>query len=107
MQGAGTCPARANQLCDRSTSEFYRRALEIARAAGLPFLVGGGFALEAYTGIGRSTKDIDIFVCERDFGRALDAFGRAGFRTERTFPHWLGKVYAGDLFVDLIFNSGN
>jgi hypothetical protein len=30
-----------------------------------------------------------------------------GWRTELTYPHWLGKVYAGADFIDLIFNSGN
>jgi hypothetical protein len=24
-----------------------------------------------------------------------------------TYPHWLAKVYAGEEFIDLIFNSGN
>ena len=31
----------------------------------------------------------------------------AGFATELTFPHWLGKAYAGDRFIDLIFSAGN
>ena len=24
-----------------------------------------------------------------------------------TYPHWLAKVFAGEDFIDLIFNSGN
>ena len=30
-----------------------------------------------------------------------------GWRTELTYPHWLAKVYDGEDFIDLIFNSGN
>jgi hypothetical protein len=30
-----------------------------------------------------------------------------GYRTEVTASHWLGKAWSGDLFVDIIFSSGN
>jgi hypothetical protein len=30
-----------------------------------------------------------------------------GWRAEMTYPHWLAKVYWGEEFIDLIFNSGN
>src|SRR5580700_7998960 len=38
---------------------FYRDALRTLRAARLPYLVGGAYALEQYTGIARHTKDLD------------------------------------------------
>ena len=60
-----------------------------------------------YTGIERHTKDFDIFLHRRDVGDALRALHGAGWRTELTFPHWLGKALCGDDFVDLIFGSGN
>jgi len=31
----------------------------------------------------------------------------AGYQTEISFSHWLGKVFSGNFFVDLIFSSGN
>ncbi len=31
----------------------------------------------------------------------------AGFRTELTFPHWLGKVMSDGDLIDVIFSSGN
>jgi hypothetical protein len=34
-------------------------------------------------------------------------FSQAGYRTELTHPHWLGKVYGEDAYVDVIFRSGN
>jgi hypothetical protein len=55
----------------------------------------------------RRTKDLDLFVLPADVRAALDVLSRAGFSTELTFPHWLGKVHCNDDFVDIIFNSGN
>jgi len=80
------------------------------KAAGVPFLVGGAFALYPYTGIERNTKDFDIFVKEEDRDRALEVLAGFGCRTEVPFPHWLAKAYSGDGacdFVDVIYSSGN
>jgi hypothetical protein len=81
--------------------------METLRDADVPFLVGGAYAFTPFTGIPRSTKDFDVFVGKADILRALDVLDDAGFRTELTFPHWLGKAYQGKEFVDLIFSSGN
>jgi hypothetical protein len=75
--------------------------------AGIPYLVGGAYALAHYTGIQRDTKDFDIFLTRRDVERALDTLSGAGYRTEMTHAHFLGKVFSEDLFVDFIFSSGN
>src|SRR5207244_3914485 len=88
-------------------SAFYGEALTSLNASGIPFLVGGAFALSRYTGICRDTKDLDIFVRPSDLQPTLDFFQRAGFWTEFKFPHWLGKVHCGDHFIDVIFSSGN
>jgi hypothetical protein len=86
---------------------FYRKAIRILSDARVPFMVGGAYALAQYTGVIRHTKDFDVFVRPADARRTLDAFARAGYRTEMTFTHWLGKVFAGQDFVDVIFSSGN
>jgi hypothetical protein len=89
------------------TVDFYREALAALEEAGVPVLVGGAYAFARYTGIVRHTKDFDVFVQPRDFDRTLDAFARRGWKTERTFDHWLGKGFKGHDFVDVIFSSGN
>ncbi|HEX2061672.1 MAG TPA: hypothetical protein VHK90_13105, partial [Thermoanaerobaculia bacterium] len=86
---------------------FYRHALAILKDAEIPHLVGGAYAYARYTGIERHTKDFDVFIKEEDFGRAAWAFQKAGYKTELTFPHWLGKAFRNDDFVDLIFSAGN
>jgi hypothetical protein len=87
--------------------DFYHAALGVVRASGVPFLVGGAYALAHYTGILRHTKDLDLFARPADAPRLLAALERAGYKTEMTFSHWLGKAFAGDDFVDVIFCSGN
>jgi len=89
------------------TAAFYRSALRALVDADVPFLVGGAFAHACFTGIRRSTKDLDLFIRRGDFERVSQLMNANGWRTEMTFPHWLAKVYAGEDFIDLIFNSGN
>jgi Uncharacterised nucleotidyltransferase len=89
------------------TRDFYRRVMERLRAEGIPFMVGGAYALQQYTGICRETKDVDLFVRPADRDRVLAALDAAGYETEVTSPIWIGKARCGDDFVDVIFSSGN
>jgi hypothetical protein len=89
------------------TAAFYRRALRVLVDAGVPFLVGGAFAHACFTGIRRSTKDLDLFLRREDLERVQALMAAEGWRSELPYPHWLAKVYAGEDFIDLIFNSGN
>ncbi len=89
------------------TNTFYRRTLHVLSDATVPFLVGGSHAFLEYTGIVRNTKDFDLFLRRADVDRAMEALRDAGYRTELTFPHWLGKASQHDDFVDLVFSSGN
>lgn len=86
----------------------HRTALQALDEARVPFLIGGAYALQADLGVLlRAVKDLDLFVRPRDVERALEALRRAGYATELTFPHWLGKASVGAEFIDVIFSSGN
>jgi hypothetical protein len=93
----------------RSPDELDARAaaLRAFAASHVPVLVAGAYAFFEYTGIFRDTKDLDLFLRERDLEDAFRVLERAGFRTEIEDPSWLGKGYRGEWFVDLIFSSGN
>jgi hypothetical protein len=91
----------------RYTRRFYRDVLTSLERADVPTLVGGAFAFSHFTGIQRPTKDFDLFVRREHIERALSTLAEAGFRTELTFPHWLGKARSDEFLVDLIFGSGN
>ena len=92
---------------DDNARDFYREALGHLDREGVQYLVGGAYALGQYTGIERHTKDFDIFIRREDFARARRVLEAAGYETELTFPHWLGKAFHGDDFIDLIFSAGN
>ncbi|GAB3544986.1 hypothetical protein GCM10027343_20770 [Noviherbaspirillum agri] len=92
---------------DGDTTAFYRHVLEVLNASALPYLVGGAYALNRYTGINRHTRDLDIFIRRSDYERISAALAEAGYETELTFPHWLGKIHANGVYIDLIFSSGN
>ncbi len=94
---------------DRHPDEIDARAdaLRALAASGVPFLVAGAYAFFEYTGIFRDTKDLDVFLRERDVEDAFRVLEEAGFRTELLDPGWIGKAYRGEYFVDLIFSSGN
>ena len=99
MQANGTQSDRAQ--------EFYRESVTALQETGVPFLIGGAFALESYTGLVRRTKDLDIFVRPGDCDRLLSGLRRKGYETELRFPHWLGKASKDGHFIDVVFNSGN
>lgn len=89
------------------SAESYAVALRELKESGIPFLLGGAFALGRYTGIERETKDLDVFVHPGAARRVLGYFGRLGRHVDFAFPHWLGKVYFGHDVMDVIFSSGN
>ena len=86
---------------------FFRTILEQFAQSGIPFLVGGGYAMKRHTGLKRPARDLDLFVLPGDVERVLQHFAALGYRVELTFPHWLGKIYMGRAYVDVIFSSGN
>jgi hypothetical protein len=102
-------PAHASpEAPDPETVHFYLRSLRLLDQARVPCLIGGGYAMAYYTGIIRHTKDLDVFVRPRDLERALMVLSdRGGYRTDRTWPHFLAKALHGDAFIDLIYRSGN
>jgi hypothetical protein len=86
---------------------FYLRTLALLAHAHIPFLVGGAYALNHYTGIERHTKDFDVFVRREHYGDVAAVLGAAGIATDLTFPHWLGKASCQHGSIDVIFSSGN
>src|SRR5215469_10434654 len=97
---------RQGELDERAHA-FYLSTLTLLADAHIPFLVGGAYALNYYTGIERQTKDFDVFVRREHYGAVEIVLGAAGIATELTFPHWLGKASCDYASLDVIFSSGN
>lgn len=98
-----------DDLSSHEAHAFYQQALRLLNNQGFPFLVGGAFALQQYTGIHRDTKDLDLFCKAEDYPRMLQLFAEQGMATEITDPRWLAKVYHQEQehFIDFIFNTTN
>jgi hypothetical protein len=91
----------------RRRRAYHRRALGHLVRQGIPFLVGGGYALRHYAPGVRGTIDLDLFVRRRHARPTLRALGALGLETDLTFPHWLGKARLGADAIDIIYSSGN
>lgn len=63
---------RFQATLDEPTRLFYCHTLTALIEAGVPFLVGGAYALQRYTGVERHTKDLDVCLREADCQAALD-----------------------------------
>jgi hypothetical protein len=86
---------------------FFGTILKQFEESGIPFLIGGGYAMKRHTGLRRPARDLDVFVLPGDVDRVLGSFAALDYKVELTFPHWLGKIYMGRHYVDVIFSSGN
>ena len=67
----------------------------------------GTYAVSAYTGITRTTKDLDVFCRPGDYPRILTHFQDLGYEIEIEDDRWIGKAYKGQWFFDVIFAAAN
>jgi hypothetical protein len=86
---------------------FYAEILSDLLESGVPFLVGGGYAVNLYTKARRPTKDLDIFTIAREFPRLIGCLQGGGRTASVVDKRWIGKIHYGDDFVDIIFGSSN
>jgi Nucleotidyl transferase of unknown function (DUF2204) len=101
-------PTRAAAKRKKDNSDrLHRRSVVALQDADIPFLIGGAYVMEVYTGVSRHTKDFDLCLRPQHVDLALAALKRAGYKTKKTFPHWLAKAGRGPDHVDLIFRAGN
>ena len=91
--------------------QCYRRAIRAVRDSGIPFLLGGGFALATYIGRWRNTKDIDFYILPKDRDAAVAALTRAGFEDYYpTVPYdrkWIYRSVCAGVLVDIIWSMAN
>jgi hypothetical protein len=73
-------------------NEIYGEALDAMERVDIRYMLGGAVALNAYTGIWRDTKDLDLLVLKQDVEWVLETLRAAGFETEIEDPCWLAKA---------------
>ncbi|ACL55525.1 hypothetical protein [Methylobacterium nodulans] len=92
-------------LVSPEAEAFYAEAISRLVASGLPFLLAGTYAVSAYTGITRETKDLDVFCKAGDAPRILAHFQDLGYTVAIEDERWLGKVFGDGHFFDVIYAS--
>jgi hypothetical protein len=96
-----------------STAEWhvYRAAIRAVQATGMPFMLGGGFALAAFTGRWRDTKDIDFYIRSEHRDVVTSALAQAGFEDYfRRLPYdrkWIYRSIRSNVIVDIIWSMAN
>jgi hypothetical protein len=65
------------------------------KADGIPFSLGGGYALWVHGGP-EPSHDVDLVVAETDVEMAANSMAAAGLRIERPPEDWLFKAYLDD-----------
>ncbi len=89
----------------QESEAFYRDALQLLLDSKCEFMLGGAFAMFHYTGIFRDTKDLDIFCKSSEYPKILKYFAAQGYETQLTDIRWLAKVFHGEYFIDIIFDT--
>lgn len=92
---------------DEDAIAFYQEALDHLKDSGIEFMLGGAFAIFHYSGIYRDTKDIDVYCKSSDCPRIMKYFSDRGYETQFTDARWLAKIFKGEYFIDLIFDTVN
>ena len=92
---------------DKAAERFYHDVLELLIKAKIPFLIGGTYAVSAYTGINRPTKDLDMYTKPGDYPKVLDLCSSVKYIVEITDTRWLAKIAKGEFFIDVLFGTAN
>ncbi|MGE0127379.1 MAG: nucleotidyltransferase [Blastocatellales bacterium] len=91
--------------------EIYREVISETRKRNLPFAIGGGFAINAYTGLQRNTKDLDIYVMPSDceaMKEILTDVGMSDYSERLPYdPKWIYRGYYNGVIVDVIWAMAN
>lgn len=91
--------------------KIYKVVMVEARRRGLQFAIGGGFATMTYSGRWRDTKDIDLYIMQRDkyeMIRVLTDSGLEDYYDQQSYErHWIYRSYKEGVIVDVIWAMAN
>jgi hypothetical protein len=85
----------------QSLREALKHAASALAAAGVPFALGGSYALWVH-GAPEPGHDADLVIAEQDTEQAAAILAEAGFEIDRPPEAWLFKARADDALVDVL-----
>ena len=89
----------------------YQCVLDRATRDRIPFALGGGLAVGVYTGKGRHTKDLDLYILPEHRSWAVDVMTECGLRDlhdEKPYDrNWIYRGNSSEVIVDAIWAMAN
>jgi len=89
----------------------YQCVLDRAIQEEVPFALGGGLAVGVYTGKGRHTKDLDLYILPEHRDWAINVMGQCGLvdyhETKPYNREWIYRAFNGEVIVDSIWAMAN
>ena len=89
----------------------YEQVIDEAEVREIPFALGGAFAMAAYTGYWRNTKDLDIYVLPQNREKLIAVATDLGLRDYyEKLPYdrwWIYRAARNDSLVDIIWAMAN
>jgi hypothetical protein len=90
---------------------LYDLVLNGAAERGIPFALGGAFAVATYTGCWRNTKDLDLYVLPEHRDRMIQLLSDLGmvdyFDTNGYDRWWIYRATRDGMIVDIIWAMAN
>jgi hypothetical protein len=90
-------------------AEVFRQAISALNEAGLPYVIGGGFAVYHYGGVWRNTNDLDVYVDRGMVPEAIEILSCQGFTDGGEMAagdrEWIYHGTKGNIVVDVIWQS--
>ena len=90
---------------------IYSSVIEGAQELGIPFALGGAFAVATYTGHWRNTKDLDLYVLPQHRQRMIQVIHKVGLRDyydDKPYDRWwIYRAHSGQTIVDTIWATAN
>jgi hypothetical protein len=100
-----------NDPMDADQIALTREVLTAVDRLGVPYVLGGAFAVSRHGGPWRNTKDVDLFVPPEDRQPVIDCLTRLGFSDYYSvWPYdreWIYRAHRGNKIVDVIWQSAN
>lgn len=91
--------------------EIYQEVIDEAQSRHIPFALGGAFAVAAYTGSWRNTKDLDLYVTPQNRDSMIEVLSRHGFNDYfDTLPYdrwWIYRGFKVGTIIDVIWATAN
>lgn len=98
-------------MMDIEQTALTRAVLTGLNELGVPYMLGGAFAVNRHGAPWRNTKDLDLLVPPADRQRVIDLLTAQGFTDYYSvWPYdreWIYRSHKGNKIVDVIWQSAN